>query len=220
MRLPPWRKIIPKIMSKRDIKYTVFTMQVLSRLESVQEVRGLDVGGNSGTQAECLRKMLNVHIIVLDVDKTELSRGKRRHSRMEYILGDAHCLPFRSDSIHLVYSYSLLEHLKSPKKAISEQIRVSKGPIITQIPNLHYFIEPHTKMPLLYLFPMACRKKILQTTKSSVNFDVTHKKLIEWFYELGANLTNDLKLYHVQLAKFFLRPQGYLMEFEKIRRRR
>lgn len=45
-----------------------------------------------------------------------------------FVLGDCHHLPFKSNSIEQVYCYHLIEHIESPFQALNEIFRVLKNP--------------------------------------------------------------------------------------------
>jgi len=127
---------------------------------------------------------------------------------MAYVLGDAHCLPFRSNIFHMVYSYSLLEHLQNPILAINEQVCFCKRIINTQIPNLQHFIELHTKAPLLYYYPNTVKKRVIEITNPNMclNFSVIYENVIRWFFEAGAKMVKCSEVYLAKWARVFLMP--------------
>jgi SAM-dependent methyltransferase len=62
------------------------------------------------------------------------------------IIADATCLPFRSDSVDLLVSIALLEHVKEPRQVISEFFRVLKpgGVCLVSVPFIQGFhASPH-----------------------------------------------------------------------------
>ncbi len=63
------------------------------------------------------------------------------------VLADAHFLPFKDGSFKSVKASHVLEHLKSPSKAIDEILRVSTCDVILSFPTewdvLPLFIAPH-----------------------------------------------------------------------------
>lgn len=219
IRLTPYNAI----MSQRNMDYARFTIENVTLYNLQRHLNILDVGGKFGYQAHLLVKMFqnrgyNSLAIVLDIDPNAVAKGKRLHSELHYVLGDSHYLPFRSDIFQIVYSHSLLEHLESPKLAIAEQVRVCKGIINVQIPNLQYFIEPHTKAPLLFYYPKRVREKVVEITKptaTQLNFSVILENLIKWFYDAGAKLLKSSKIYHAKWTRILLKPQGFLLSFKK-----
>lgn len=213
------RWILVKLISKYGIKasYVKFAVSVVGD----EELDVLDVGGASGVQAFLLFGIVRCsRVVVLDVSKDKLVKGKELRPRIAFVQGDAHHLPFRSGSFDLVASFSILEHLENPVAGVKEQIRVSRRLIAVQIPNLRYYIEPHTLVPLLYWYPKKIRQKVLKSVwvwrpEIYINFSVTYKNLRGWFHHSGIRLIKTSKLYHANYAKIFVSPQGYLMLFEK-----
>ena len=68
-------------------------------------------------------------------------------SRIRFLAGDARNLPFTDDSFDVVSSESLLEHVRSPERAIAEMHRVVKrsglvyaifGPLFTTAGGAHF----------------------------------------------------------------------------------
>lgn len=55
-------------------------------------------------------------------------------------VADAHCLPFRDDSVDEIYCSHLLEHLRNPILAVKEVMRVlkPKGHGVFIVPNIHF----------------------------------------------------------------------------------
>ena len=70
-----------------------------------------------------------------------------------------------------MFSLSLMEHLEDPEKHVRELYRILKpnGTVVLQLPNLQYIFEPHSKWPLLCLFP-----KSFQTLSPEYNEGTTH----------------------------------------------
>jgi len=216
------KELKPLFMPQRNLKYTEMIKDTILHLPK-KNLKILDVGGNSGIQTDLLIKVLQrigyklVTPIILDIDRKSLLHGKKLYRKIQFIRGDAHYLPFRHNVFHIVYSYSLFEHLKEPRIAINEQIRVSKKLIVSQIPNIYYFIEIHTKTPLLYFYPDNIRRNIVEATNPGmfINFNVNCKNVIKWFQKSGAELFKILKIFHFRWAKLIIWPQGYLLFFRK-----
>ena len=219
VKITPYNAIMPQ----RDIDYAQFTLKRINLYNLQRNLNILDVGGKFGYQAHLLVKTFQSRgydssAVVLDIDRKAAAKAKTLH-KLHYVVGDAHHLPFRSDVFQVVYSHSLLEHLKNPKLAIVEQVRVSKGIINVQIPNLKYFVEPHTKTPLLFYYPRRVREKVVKITKptaTQLNFSVTSENVIRWFQEAGAELGGFSTIYHVKWTRIFLKPQGFLLSFKKM----
>lgn len=55
------------------------------------------------------------------------------------LIADAHCIPLRDKMFDCVFCKSVLEHLVSPFKGLSEIKRVSKNNIMVIVPNVHHW---------------------------------------------------------------------------------
>ena len=95
-----------------------------------------------------------------------------------YIVADARFLPIRSEVASTVIALFLLEHVPEWNKIISEAYRALKtgGLLIIQIPNLMYFIEPHTMIPLLGFLPNRLRTILLRSQEAGDYSSVVHSK--------------------------------------------
>jgi len=209
-------------MPNRNNLYLEFTLAHIPYTPNAKNSNILDIGGSRGHQAHALSSALKlrgakVMTTILDFDSPALFEGKKLYPELNYVRGDAHYLPFRAGIFDLVYSFSLLEHLKKPWFVLKEQVRVSKKCVIMQIPNLKYFVELHTKCPFLWMFPEAVRNKIVEITNPGmlINFDVKYKALVENFQQNGFKPSNTILIYHHNLTKLLLIPQGHLTMFRK-----
>lgn len=93
-------------------------------------------------------------------------------------LGDAKNLPFENNSIDVIFSSAVIEHVGSfeeQKKMIAECFRVCKKGMFITTPNRWYPIDPHTVLPFLHWLPKPIHRAIL-------------KKIGLSFYSLEENL--------------------------------
>ena len=65
-------------------------------------------------------------IVGIDTYPAAIAYGKKRYPHIKFLVGNAHKLPFPSNSFDLIVCYETIEHLTSPKKALSEIRRVMK----------------------------------------------------------------------------------------------
>ncbi len=132
---------------------------------------------------------------------------------LERILGDAHVLPFRENSVDCILSLSLMEHLQKPSKHLEELRRVLKtgGRAIIQLPNLQYLFEPHSKWPLLCFMPEGLQSKVFKAINYPyVNMKVTIKYALTLLYETGFRIHRVMKVYHVGIMKLLPMPPSYI----------
>jgi hypothetical protein len=97
---------------------------------------------------------------------------------ISFQLGDAKNLPFANDSIDVVFSSAVIEHLgceASQQKMIAECFRVAKQGVFITTPNRWHPVEAHTLLPLIHWLPKRWHRMLL-------------KKLGLVFYSLEENL--------------------------------
>jgi hypothetical protein len=119
----------------------------------------LDVGGTAAFWKKLDFAKDGVKVIILNV-KLEASDD----ARFESIVGDARDLSaFESNSIDVVYSNSVIEHVgtfEDQQKMAAEVRRVAKRYFV-QTPNAWFPIEPHFLFPGFQFMPLALRTFLL-----------------------------------------------------------
>ena len=202
------------IYEKRNLDYSSV---ISSLLDNDYNKTILDVGVGSGHIANNLSKKTQSFIVGLDIDKNILKSNRLRlfHS----IVADAHHMPFKSETFDAILLVSCAEHLDNPLECITEISRITKqnGLCITQLPNLQWVMEPHTKFPFLYIMPHRFSSIIRRSSGyNSLNLDVTLKKVISWFVRSGFANTKRRSIYHnLQILKLLPWPLGWFLVFRK-----
>lgn len=90
-------------------------------------------------------------------------RGGSRGFRL--VIGDGRAIPFRDGSFDVVFSNSVIEHLRdfeSQCAFAAEIARVGKRYWV-QTPNRWFFIEPHLLAPFIHFLPASWRKRLLRS---------------------------------------------------------
>ncbi len=106
----------------------------------------LEVGAGSGRDSLELVRM-GARVIVLDYSRPALVTARRLAERLDLellvVCGDALSLPFRNDSIDIVFHQGLLEHFRDPMPLLSENARVvaKGGHLLVDVPQT---IHPYT----------------------------------------------------------------------------
>jgi ubiquinone/menaquinone biosynthesis C-methylase UbiE len=133
-------------------------MDVFTKLMNLQGNETiLDVGAGGGELWTHFSSLKDLRLIGLDRKKTASSVYR------EFMLGDARDLAqFGDCSIDIVFSNSVLEHVgnfQQQQRMADEVRRVGKKYFI-QVPNKHFFIEPHYFIPFFQYLPLTLRKII------------------------------------------------------------
>lgn len=96
----------------------------------------LDVGCASGHLTAKVKRLLpNSKVIGLDVSKKFIRYARKNYKGIEFVLADAHNLPFKKTSFDLIIATESLEHFVSPNKVLKEIRRCIKkrGRIIIEM---------------------------------------------------------------------------------------
>ena len=156
------------LYGRRRLEYLRLIFKVLSILSTHRGKPrvALDLGCANGWLTRRIAKHLG---LAVGIDISFHSEWvESRNPSLEFIVADARSLPLRPDTADCVVAISLLEHVPGWNRVVSEVHRVLRhgGLFIIQLPNLMYFIEPHTKFPLLGLLP----KRVKAILASSVGY--------------------------------------------------
>lgn len=151
------------------MKRFLFFSSLLNKLHKPLQI--LDIGGTVQYW-----KMMNfqdpqIRILLLNLEKQEVEPGS-----IETMAGDAtHLDMFGDQSVALIYSNSVIEHLFSyanQQKMADEVRRVGRNYFI-QTPNYWFFMEPHWVFPFFQFLPESVR------TWLTMNFSLGHIGRVE-----------------------------------------
>lgn len=162
-----WRAYVDQLRrSPGDyIAFAWYTRQRISPI--LQAVRGdtpdkpkadnfiLDVGCAEGAFSFYLDSLGNVVgiDIALSRIKEAISRSKKEDKKkIDFTVGDAENLPFRSKLFDIVVCTELLEHVPHPNKLLDEMLRVTKshGKVLMEVPNDGITFSKILASPLLF----------------------------------------------------------------------
>lgn len=107
------------------------------------------------------------NIIGLNININELRSLRKKYKQIPLLLADGCCLPFKKQSIDIIFSNAILEHvgnIKKQKKYANEIMRVAKKWFITT-PNFWFPIETHWKLPFIHFLPRKFQKHIMDAGK-------------------------------------------------------
>ena len=160
--------------------------------------------------------------MILDVGGTEFNWALIDHSKnvvllnlgippikdlsFKYLVADGRALPFPDQSVTIVYSNSVIEHLsnwENQQRFAAEVRRVGKRYYI-QTPNRRFWIEPHLLTPFIHFLPQNWQKKLLRHFTLWGWLTHPSKQQVERFLEEIRLLSRD------ELTTLF--PDGVLWE--------
>lgn len=184
--------------------------------EFIGKVSGLiilDVGCGSGLFSKALSK--GNFVVALDIDPKPL---KAINKDVVAVNADAHNMPFRPGSFDMVLSLSLMEHLEDPLKHVKCLKKIIRygGWLVLQLPNLQYFFEPHTMIPLLFLLPRKLQKLLFRKLEYAyVNMDLTIKHALNLLLREGFALRKTKKIYHFKIMSLVPWAPSYMFLLQK-----
>jgi ubiquinone/menaquinone biosynthesis C-methylase UbiE len=128
----------------------------------------LDVGVTSDKKAlasNYFEKHYPVKSKITALSNQDASFLEEVYPGLKFQLGDARQLPFNDQSMDVIFSSAVIEHIGSyenQKTMLQECYRVAKHGIFITTPNRWYPIELHTILPLLHWLPKFIHRKILK----------------------------------------------------------
>lgn len=99
----------------------------------------LDVACGTGYGTGLLSKTADL-VIGVDISRQALTYARKHYGKMQnvdFVLSDAHNLPFREEAFDSVVSFETIEHLSNHKKFLQEVKRILriKGRFVVSTPN-------------------------------------------------------------------------------------
>ena len=161
---------------EKDFGYKTYKGTLLKRLDGVKT--SLEIGFGDGRWMKLLR---GHGIDAYGIDILENAALVLRNEGIFPVISDARQLPFKNDTIDLVYSFGVVEHFEETEKAIEEHVRVAQpgARIIITVPYLFspltvYWMLFHVKRGTFKERPATFGKRYtLQKLKSMLQkFDV------------------------------------------------
>ena len=107
---------------------------VLNALSGLKEKVVLEVGSGTGMWLKVLVEKGFTEPIGLDISADMLKVARKKGLR-RLVLGDAHRLPFSSNSVDAVLFVTSLEFMREPVKALAEAVRVSRELLVVAFLN-------------------------------------------------------------------------------------
>jgi ubiquinone/menaquinone biosynthesis C-methylase UbiE len=102
----------------------------------------LDVGCGTGNDVRALAARVGPtgRVVGLDNSEQQIARGRPADpgcAPVEFVLGEAHALPFEDDTFDVVRSERVVQHVPDPAAAVAEMLRVVKpgGQVLVTDPD-------------------------------------------------------------------------------------
>lgn len=155
----------------------------LDLIEQYKPKNFLDAGCGLGTTYRVfLKTRLNRTIKYTGIDITEqfIRRCKKQFPNADFRKGTINNMPFEDNSYDMVACRAVLEHLKSPYKAIAEMARVAKDVVV-----ITWFKQPRIKEKLHY-------RHIIGVWENVYSRD----RILETTEENGLNLVDEFQFYY------------------------
>jgi len=100
--------------------------------------------------------------------------------------GDARALPFSDESVDIVVSSAVIEHVGSyekQKKMLMECVRVAKKSVAITTPNRWHPVDPHTLLPIIHWLPKHRHRWVLKKLGMNLfaleeNLNLLDKKIL------------------------------------------
>lgn len=108
----------------------------------------LDIGCGTGSLLINILEKIETYTIGLDISRAMIKKAAKNISKHEkkkhvdLVLGDAHKLPFRNNSLNLIISTGTLHHIRNPEELFKECKRTLKQNREAWIYELSHDIKP------------------------------------------------------------------------------
>lgn len=112
--------------------------RVIKNLLPKAGTKVLDIGCHAGRFTEEIAKALpKAEIFGIDIDQAAIFYAKHKRPKFHFQEADAESLPFSDKTFDLITCFEVLEHVRKPKKILSEITRCLKdeGELIVLVPT-------------------------------------------------------------------------------------
>jgi len=194
--ITPNKEVIDRTQKNIGIRH-----HMMARLEEGERLnffRGksiADVGCGSGRYLAYFKYVKNIDFCVgVDISKQTITAAAKNFPRkgrdVEFLVADAHNLPFKNSAFDMVFSTDVFEHLSNPGLALREIGRVGRSKIVVCLPNRlcpylyggAWFGVHERSFIKKYLTRWQLEKLLKQTKFSKSNIHMAEKSFLplEW----------------------------------------
>lgn len=158
-----------KWLDKLSLKKRLEMLQIFFRLfPGNQTASVLDVGVTADQTAltsNFFEEHYPVKSKIIAVSTQDASYLEDKYPGLIFKLGDARALPLADNSVDVVFSSAVIEHVGSyaeQKRMIAECFRVAKHGVFITTPNRWYPVEFHTLLPFIHWLPKPLHRMLLK----------------------------------------------------------
>jgi hypothetical protein len=136
-------KVSPRFRRRRMADF-------MARFRPYRGTRILDVGGYPAFWAETSTE---AHITILNIHPFEVTGAMQ--DRCAAVVGDGTNLPFKDGGFDIVFSNSVIEHLRNweAQQQFAREVRHVGRRYWVQTPAHEFFVEPHLLTPCVHWLP-------------------------------------------------------------------
>jgi len=121
----------------------------IKRMLPTQLGKILDVGCHAGFITENILRAVEYQTLDgIDISKQAIKHAKKRIKQGNFVVGDAHKLPYKQNQFDSLFCFEALEHLENPPIVIKEMKRVLKknGAIYILVPTDNLLFRSNWKL--------------------------------------------------------------------------
>lgn len=136
--------MIRKLFSKFRQHFREQRYLQIQKLVNIDEVEGfiLDLGGGPGSFFSA-RFTRPSQVVLLEIEHNDAYLAKKKQPDILVVIADGEQMPFSDNSIEMIVSNSVIEHVSNPDKLAAEILRTSKEYFL-QTPNGDFPLETHS----------------------------------------------------------------------------
>lgn len=197
-------------------------------LGAFEDIRGrvIDVGCGAGVMAKEIKRLRpDLKVYGIDNNPEAIKLAKKDSRGVNFGFGDVYKLPFKNNYFTATFSHHLLEHLKSPNRALAEIVRVTKasGKIYAAVPLEANWSSIHAMLYKLSAYKAMRIKYTGHLQQYSFDkiiklFQAAGFQIIDYYWS-GFLLEQMINFIYYPLINIFKIPESFLTENDLLKKR-
>ena len=197
---------IDKILKNELLLQSTTTILDVGTAPSIEEFENVFIQNNEWKNNITVLSNVNCNIL------------KKKFPNINVLIGDGLDSSLSDNSFDLVHSSATIEHVGNEENQINfikECVRLSKKKVAIITPNRNFFMDFHTKIPLLHLLPKNFHRKLLKLLGDKFfsleeNLNLLNSKDLKKFCEFL-----DIKKYKITYNYFMFMKSNIILIAEK-----